>query len=134
VNPLDRIFIVSFLLLLIFVVKWKNLVFLSPSLHQVCREFCLQIASTFLLFVHYLELSSYDSKISYWLRECLSLSFFNCWSQFWIYKNLLSWLPKEFFFSFLNCRCQITKFPYQSKSTNMLNTGFSLEMFEFLKK
>jgi hypothetical protein len=47
----NKIFVILFLPLLIVAVKWKNLVFLSPSLHQVCRDFCLQI-NGFHIFTH----------------------------------------------------------------------------------
>jgi hypothetical protein len=44
--------LMEFLALLELATRWKNLVFLSPSLHQFCLDFCLQIASTFLITTH----------------------------------------------------------------------------------
>jgi len=47
---------------LMFAARWKNWVFLSPSLHQVCLDFCRHIASTFLLTDHW-------SDTTFWSME-----------------------------------------------------------------
>jgi len=91
-----------FLSFRILAIKWKNLVFLSPNLHQVCLDFCLHIASTHLLTIHRLEFSRPNSSTSESTRCRRSPSASNLCILLSISASFLSWFLKTLLFHFWN--------------------------------
>ena len=90
-------------------IRWKNLVFLSPSLMQRTLDFCLQQVSSkrevFSNSPWILSISSFSSSVRTWLSPIISksLSYFHNFFPmfFYITKNLhIPFFFKSFFNSF----------------------------------
>ena len=81
----SRSFVIRLRALLCFVLAWKNFVFLSPSLSQIARLFCLQNSSSSLYASHNFHFNSSSSSVdklsSFW---ALSSSFLSFSISFWL--------------------------------------------------